>query len=241
MFDSLKPDTDSRAGSILLVSADRSWLASATAFLVAEARSLSTAETATEALDMAMNHPPDVVVVAPPVQDGSPLSLITQLTSLRSRGPLGIVYVSDREREVAEHSRLMKAGTNDWFPRGIAATEAARRVAALLTEIVAPPGPRDLVRGPLRLDVAMRRAVVGEASVELTPAEFRILEALALAAGRIMTAREIAGAIGARRGSRLARSIGQHVELLRDKLGAARGLLECSRRDGYRLRFVAPP
>src|ERR1041385_8137026 len=89
-----------REGSVLLVSGDRTWLASATAFLVSETRTLSTAETAGEAIDVAMRHPPDVVVVAPPMSDGAPLALISQLTSLRSRAPLGIVYVSDREREV---------------------------------------------------------------------------------------------------------------------------------------------
>src|SRR3954467_1811418 len=128
-----------RAGAILLVSGDRTWLASATAFLVAEARTLSTAETASEAIDIAMGHPPDVVVVAPPIQDGSALLLINQLTVLRARGRLGIVYVSDREREMADHVKLMRAGTNDWFPRGISPVEAARRISALLTEILAEP------------------------------------------------------------------------------------------------------
>src|ERR1043166_4239598 len=141
-----------RTGAVLLVSGDRSWLASATAFLVAETRTLSTAETALEAIDMAMSHPPGVVVVAPPIQDGSALLLINQLTALRARGRLGIVYVSDREREMSDHVKLMRAGTNDWFPRGISPVEAARRVAALLAEIVSEPNT-EITRGPLRMNL----------------------------------------------------------------------------------------
>ena len=54
----LPVDPARRDGSVLLVSADRPWLASATAFMVAATRSVATAETATEAIDNAMAHPP---------------------------------------------------------------------------------------------------------------------------------------------------------------------------------------
>ena len=70
-----------REGTVLLVSADRSWLASATAFLVASTRALSTAETASEAVQTAMSNPPDVAVIAPPLGEGSALALISQLAT----------------------------------------------------------------------------------------------------------------------------------------------------------------
>lgn len=229
-----------RRGAVLLVSADRPWLASATAFLAVETRTLSTAETSGEAIDAAMGQPPDVVVIAPPIGGGSPLSLITQLSVLRDRAPLGIVYVAEREREVAEHARLMRAGANDWFPRGLPASEAAKRIAALITEIRAPDLHRYLTRGPLSLDSVARQAMVAGVPVGLSVGEYAILETLAHAAGRLMTPGEIAAAIGARRGSRTASTIGVQIERLREKLGAARGLIEASRRYGYRLRFVAP-
>lgn len=241
MLDARGPiDQARRDGSVLLVSADRPWLASATAFLVAATGSLSTAETAAEAIDNAMAHPPDVAVIAPPIGEGSALLLINQLTVLRDRAPLGIVYVTDREREASEHGRLMRAGANDWFPRGLPAREAAERVAALLGEIRAS-APHSVTRGPLSVDFASRHAEVGGVRLELTAVEFEILHALAMAAGRIMSQRDLASALGTRRGSRRSRSIGGTMERLRDKLGAARGLLEMNRRDGYRLRFVAPP
>lgn len=233
-------DPARRDGSVLLVSADRPWLASATAFMVAATRSVATAETATEAIDNAMAHPPDVVVIAPPIGEGSALLLISQLTILRDRAPLGIVYVTDREREASEHGRLMRAGANDWFPRGLPSREAVDRVAALLVEI-REGSPRSVTRGPLSVDFGARQAAVGGTPLDLTAVEFEILHALAMAAGRIMSQRDLALALGARRGSRASRSIGVTIERLRDKLGAARGLLETNRRDGYRLRFVAPP
>ena len=232
------PPEPPREGTVLLVSGDRTWLASATAFLVAETRSLSTAETAREAIDVAMRHPPNVVVIAPPISDGAPITLINQLTTLRSQAPLGIVYVSDRDREISEHARLMRAGTNDWFPRGLAPGETARRISALLAEIIGTP-PRSVTRGPLRLDLGQRQALVGDVPIPLTQMEFKILEALALAAGRILSQRELTTAVGARAGSRVARSVVGSALTLREKLGAARGLLEINRRDGYRLRFVA--
>lgn len=229
-----------REGTVLLVSADRSWLASATAFLVGATRALSTAETAAEALQTAMSNPPDVAVIAPPLAEGSALALINQLTTLRDHVALGIVYVSDREREFAEHSRLMRAGANDWFPRGLPAPEAAKRIAALIEAIRPHDSARAVTRGPLFIDPVARRITVGGAEVELSRREFGVLAALAAAAGRLMTAEELAAAIGARRGPNTSRTIIELIDSLYEKLGGARGLLESSRRHGYRLRFVAP-
>jgi DNA-binding response OmpR family regulator len=215
-------------------------LASATAFLAAATRTLATAETAQEAIDAAMRQPPDVAVVAPPISNGSPLVLINQLTTLREHVALGIVYVADREREFAEHSRLIRAGANDWFPRGIPASEAARRIAALVDEIRGHDDKRAIVRGPLTLDRLVRRVLVGGAEVALTDREYAILDALAAASGRVLAAGELATAIGARKGPNAASTIADSVVSLHEKLGAAKGLLEISRRHGYRLRFVAP-
>lgn len=236
----VSPVSRVREGTLLLVSADRSWLASATAFLVASTRALSTAETASEAVESAMNHPPDVAVIAPPLGEGSPLALINQLTTLRDHVTIGIVYVSDREREFAEHSRLMRAGANDWFPRGLPAPEAARRISALLDEIRSSDRSRPVERGPMTLHRTEGRVTVGGATVALTDREFSVLVALAAAAGRLMSAEELAAAIGMRRGPHTSRTIIECIDALYEKLGAARGLLESSRRHGYRLRFVAP-
>ena len=233
-------DDRPRGGTVLLVSADRPWLAAATAFLAAATRTLSTAETSQEAIDAAMRQPPDVAVVAPPIANGSPLALITQLTTLRDHAALGIVYVADREREFAEHSRLVRAGANDWFPRGIPASEAARRIAALVDEIRGVPDLRAIVRGPLTIDRAARRIRVSDAEVPVTDREFAILDALAVASGRVLATSELASAIGARRGVNTARTIAEAVMSLHGKLGGAKALLEVSRRHGYRLRFVAP-
>jgi DNA-binding response OmpR family regulator len=240
MLEAAAIDGRPRGGTVLLVSADRSWLASATAFLAAATRTLATAETAQEAIDVAMRQPPDVAVVAPPISSGSPLGLIAQLTTLRDQVEIGIVYVADREREFAEHSRLIRAGANDWFPRGIPASEAARRIAALVDEIRGTAEGRPIVRGPLILERSMRRVVVSGAEVAVTDREYAILAALAAASGRVLAAAELATAIGARRGPNAARTIAESVMALHEKLGVARGLLEVSRRHGYRLRFVAP-
>src|SRR4249919_502988 len=99
MLEATAIDARPRGGTVLLVSADRSWLASATAFLAAATRTLATAESASEAIDVAMRQPPDVAVIAPPITNGSPLALIAQLTTLRDHVSLGIVYVAERERE----------------------------------------------------------------------------------------------------------------------------------------------
>jgi len=229
-----------RDGYLLLVSADRPWLASATAFLIVLARSLSTVETAVEAIDIAMGNPPDVAVIAPPIGNGSPVLLIDRLATLRDRAPLGIVYVADHERELTLHAALMRAGANECFSRGVPIGEAAARVVGVLREIRAVGVAHPVTRGPLTVDFAAHTARVNGVPLALTEGEFSILSALARAVGRVMTQGEVAAAIGARRGSKASRSVPARVESLRQKLGAAEFLLQTSRRDGFRLRFAPP-
>jgi DNA-binding response OmpR family regulator len=229
-----------RDGYLLLVSADRPWLASATAFLIVLARSLSTAETAVEAIDIAMSNPPDVAVIAPPIGNGSPVLLVDRLAALRDRAPFGIVYVADHDRELTLHAALMRAGANECFSRGVPIGEAAARVVGVLREIRAAGLADTVTRGPLTVDFVARTALVNGVPLALTDGEFSILCVLARAVGRVMTQGEVAAAIGARRGSKTSRSIPARVESLRAKLGAAEFLLQTSRRDGFRLRFAPP-
>src|ERR1051325_10333731 len=140
----------------------------------------------------------------------------------------------------SEHSRLIRAGANDWFPRGIPASEAALRIAALADEIRATDEVRPIVRGPLTIDRPTRQVLVAGSVVVVTDRAYAILDALADASGTVLPAAELTAAIGARRGPNTARTIAESIMALHEKLGAARGLLEVSRRHGYRLRFVAP-
>jgi DNA-binding response OmpR family regulator len=226
--------------SALLVSADRTWLASTTAFLAASTTAVRTAENSAEAVEALVRDLPDVTVVAPPLSSGSALTLIGHVGILREARRLGIIYVAERERELADHVRLLRAGANDWFPRGLPASEAASRITALLNALHEGPTDPYIRRGPLVLTPLTRTAAVGDVDLALSDREFSILAVLAHAVGRAMTASELAKAVGARRTPHTTRDMDATIRRLHAKLGAARGLLDSSPRYGYRIRFVAP-
>jgi DNA-binding response OmpR family regulator len=227
-----------RAGSLLIVGSDRSWLAPATAILLGSVRAVSTAETATEAIDVAMRNPPNVVVIAPPLAEGSPLHLVNQLAMLGDQTPLGVVYVADLDRDAGLRGKVMRAGANDWIARVTPISEVATRVAMVVRAFTVECAGERMTRGPLTVDALGGSACVDGALLELTGAEFSVLRGLAVAAGRSLLPVELAKAIGWRSRSQRARIIGAHVESLRVNLGAAAPLLEVSRRHGYRLGWT---
>ncbi len=81
--------------------------------------------------------------------------------------------------------------------------------------------PRRCGSGSITLDTGLRRAKVGEESVTLTDAEFRILELLVRSAGRVVTRSEITRRALGRKRMGLDRSVDTHVSNLRRKLGAS--------------------
>ena len=72
----------------------------------------------------------------------------------------------------------------------------------------------------LRIDPLNYQAYVNGKSAELTPTEFRLLYALALEEGRVMTRDELLQKIWGRRQSRRDRTVDVFVRKLRDKLDA---------------------
>jgi two-component system response regulator CpxR len=71
----------------------------------------------------------------------------------------------------------------------------------------------------LTLETGLRRAKIGEESVPLTDAEFRILELPVRSAGRVVTRGEITRRALGRRLMGLDRSVDTHMSNLRRKLG----------------------
>jgi two-component system, OmpR family, response regulator CpxR len=82
--------------------------------------------------------------------------------------------------------------------------------------------PREaLTLGPLRLDPARHRASMRGHAVELTGAEFRVLEVLLRAAGRVASREQLTEQALGRKLELYDRSIDTHVSNLRRKLGLA--------------------
>jgi DNA-binding response OmpR family regulator len=116
----------------------------------------------------------------------------------------------------------LELGADDYLTKPFNARELVARIHAILRRAkpaAATETPEVLHLGLLTLETGLRRAKVGEESVALTDAEFRILELLVRNAGRVVTRSEITRRALGRKRLGLDRSVDTHVSNLRRKLG----------------------
>jgi two-component system alkaline phosphatase synthesis response regulator PhoP len=131
-----------------------------------------------------------------------------------------IVVVSARG---TEHDRVhaLEIGADDYLVKPFSMKELVARVQAASRRGVRP---LEIQRGEaleieeLRIDPREVQAYVDGVSADLTPTEFRLLYALALEQGRVVTRDELLQKLWGRRETRRDRTVDVFVRRLRDKI-----------------------
>lgn len=133
-------------------------------------------------------------------------------------GPLAHVPILMVTARVEEIDRLigLEAGADDYICKPFSPREVVARVKAVLRRI-APPTPTALALDPQRL-----HAVFHGIPVELTPAEYRLLEALMSHPGRIFSRDQLLDRLHADGRAVTDRAVDSHIRNLRRKLEAVR-------------------
>lgn len=114
----------------------------------------------------------------------------------------------------------LEIGADDYLPKPFNPRELVARIRAILRRTAGggPATPR-LVIGDVELDSGGRIVRRAGQPVDLTGAEFTLLEALLRAAGRVVEREELSKVVLGRRLMPFDRSIDMHVSNLRKKLG----------------------
>jgi DNA-binding response OmpR family regulator len=131
-----------------------------------------------------------------------------------------IVVVSARG---TEHDRIhaLELGADDYLVKPFSMKELAARVGAAARRGTRAQEPRrgdEIEIEELRLDPRNVQAYVDGASAELTPTEFRLIYALALDQGRVLTRDELLQRVWGRRASHRDRTVDVFVRKLREKV-----------------------
>lgn len=146
-----------------------------------------------------------------------------------SNGPnrkLPVLMLTARGDEV-DRVLGFELGADDYLPKPFSARELVARLRAILrrarpdSEDAPDTASRLIVVGDVELDSAARDARRGGERLELTGAEFELLDALIRSAGAVVTRETISEKALGRRLMPFDRSIDVHMSNLRRKLGPA--------------------
>jgi DNA-binding response OmpR family regulator len=152
------------------------------------------------------------------------------LRRLRKVSPVPVLILTARGED-SDRILGLEMGADDYLPKPFNPRELIARIRTILRRTGRPEasaGP--LVVGDLRIDPAVREVWLEDAPLNLTSAEFTLLEVFMHDPGRILSREQLTEAVLGRKPGPFDRVIDVHVSNLRRKLGLAQ--------DGQRIKAV---
>ncbi|MEO6238093.1 MAG: response regulator transcription factor [Vicinamibacterales bacterium] len=191
------------------------------------------AGTGPDALARAAQRPPDLIVLDLMLPG---LSGLDVCRALRERTDVPIIMVTARATE-ADKLEGLRSGADDYMTKPFSPRELVARVGTVLRR--ARPGPRIIRAGGVEIDLTSRQVRRDGADIQMTPAEFRLLEVLASSPGRAWARADLGERAFGLAYDALDRTIDAHVMNLRRKLERDRArpdLIQTVFGVGYRFR-----
>jgi two-component system response regulator CpxR len=160
------------------------------------------------------------------------------LHQLRRRNATPVIMLTARTAQ-ADRVAGLEAGADDYLPKPFGPEELLARIRAVLrrTSRTVASLPDAVEINGVRLNPATREVWSGRARVEVTSAEFDVLDILMRSAGRVVSRDQLSAVLYQREATPFERSVDVHVSHLRKKLEAKdRELIRTVRGVGYLFR-----
>ncbi len=198
---------------------------------------ISTATNGPDALRMAQQDRPALVVLDLMLPGMSGLEVLDQLRADEGGQDIAVLMLTAR-REEADRIKGLSSGADDYLTKPFSPQELVLRVRNILRRMSqTQSGLPDVVRvGPILIDRSAHRVTVDSAELDLTPTEFKLLITLAERRGRVQSRALLLEIVWDAAPDIQTRTVDMHVQRLRTKLGVAGDLIETVRGFGYRLK-----
>ena len=171
----------------------------------------------TEALRLAREGHPDLIVLdlMLPGLDG-----LQVCRTLRAESDVPIIMLTAK---TAEQDRLigLDLGADDYVTKPFSPKELAARVRAVLRRLpedATQRGPTEITHGELRVNFLKREAYLANKPVKLTPVEFRLLGVLVKESGRTFSRAQLVDRVYGYDFEGFDRTVDVHIRNLRRKL-----------------------
>ena len=174
---------------VLVVDDDRKLVETLQRYLERAAFRVATAHSGAEAIAVARAAPPDLVIldVMLPRGDG-----IEVCSALRTWSSVPIIMLTARTAE-DDRVRGLELGADDYVTKPFSPRELIARIRAILRRAeVGNPGADTLCCGTLTCDADRHEVQVSGVPIDVTPTQFRLLQALISSPGRTFRRRELA-------------------------------------------------
>jgi len=244
----MKSDMEKSAGAagiqrVLVVEDERDIAALIAYQLTREGFRVETAGTGTEALQAVGRDIPDLVVLDRMLPGVSGDEVLQRLKDEPATAHIPVLVLTAK-REQEDRIKGFEMGADDYLTKPFSPRELVLRVQAILRRVQEAgftAGGRILRAGPLRVDVGSHQVSLEGEELNLTPTEFRLLQALIERRGRTQSRRQLlekAWDVEAGVSDRIqTRTVDMHVRRLRSKLGPVGDWIETIRGFGYRLKI----
>jgi len=183
----------SRPAAILLVDDAVSMQRAIVPLLRSRGYDVEAASGGREALALAAEHTPDLVILDLGLPDIDGLEVCSRL---RERSDVPIVVISVRDTEPQKVAAL-DAGADDYLTKPFGPEELLARIRAALRRAfrAGEPRSRRVTCGGVTIDLDRHRVYREGTEIRLTPNEFSLLALLGARAGRVLTRKTLISAI----------------------------------------------
>ena len=142
-----------------------------------------------EGLSLFFSHGPDLVLLDLGLPDIDGLEVLAQLRGLPREVPVIIISARDRE---SEKVKALDMGADDYVVKPFGVSELLARIRSTLRRAdrmkISEGIQRDVYQvKDLTVDIAKHQVLQGDEEIHFTQNEFKILELLAIHAGKVLT------------------------------------------------------